>query len=108
MYIYEDIYTSSHLQSYSSVFHLKGKFYYGKCSKISKTLLFLLSTKMLVISAETHKLLVRIANREALIRLLLQKQSDLGLHCLSRSFCQQATSVQNFRTVMVIYVKMPI
>ena len=29
--------------------------------------------------------------------LLLQKQSDLGLHCLSRPF-RYATSVQNFRT----------
>ena len=35
-----------------------------------------------------------------LIRLLLQSQSDLGLHCLSRPFCQ-ATSVQNFRTFTV-------
>ena len=32
-----------------------------------------------------------------MIRLLLQKQSDLGLCCLSRLF-QQATSVRNFKT----------
>ena len=42
-------------------------------------------------------MLVRIANREDLIIL----QSDLGLRCLSRPFCQ-ATSVQNFRTFTVI------
>ena len=34
---------------------------------------------------------------KTLIRLLVQKQSDHGLLCLSRPFCQ-ATSVQNFRT----------
>ena len=42
---------------------------------------------MLVFRAGIHKVLVRIANREGgktLIRLLLQKQSDLGLHCLPR------------------------
>ena len=44
-------------------------------------------------------MLVKIANRE-LIRLLLQKQSDLGLHCLSRPF-GRATSIQNFRTFAV-------
>ena len=32
-----------------------------------------------------------------MIELFLQKQSDLGLHCLSGPFWQ-ATSVQNFRT----------
>ena len=37
--------------------------------------------------AGIHKTLARIANKEG-----LQKRSDLGLHCLSRSFCQ-ATSV---------------
>ena len=42
-----------------------------------------------------HKALIRIANWETLIRLLPKKQSNLGLHCLSRSFWQ-ATSVQNF------------
>ena len=33
-------------------------------SKISNTFLFLFSNKMLVYSAEYHKMLVRIANRE--------------------------------------------
>ena len=37
---------------------------------------------------------------KTLIRLLLQKQSDLGLHCLSRLFWQ-ATSVLNFRTYTI-------
>ena len=38
---------------------------------------------------------------KTLIRLLLQKQSDLSLHCLSRTFWE-ATSVQNFRIFTVI------
>ena len=47
----------------------------------------------------------RIAKREdpdqtASIRLLLQKQSDLGLPCLFRPF-RQAISVQNFRPFTV-------
>ena len=37
---------------------------YGKSSKILNILLFLFSNKMLVISAGTHKMLVRKANRE--------------------------------------------
>ena len=44
---------------------------------------------MLVIKPEIHKLLVRIANREDLIQLLLQKQFDLGLCCFSRLFGRQ-------------------
>ena len=57
---------------------------------------------MLVIGAESHKMLVRIANREDpdLIRLLLQKQSDLGLRYLSEHFLQ-ATGVRSFRTFTV-------
>ena len=48
-----------------------------------------------------HKLDVRIANREVPDETAsLQKQSDLGLHCLSRLFLQ-ASSVQNFRTFTV-------
>ena len=43
---------------------------------------------MLIIRAGTHKMLVRIANKE---------DPDLGLCCLSRPFWM-ATSVQNFRT----------
>ena len=51
---------------------------------------------MLVIRAGIYKLPVRIANRED----PLQKQSDLGLLCLSRPLLQ-ATSVRNFRTFAV-------
>ena len=64
---------------------------YSKCSKILNTFLFLFSNKILVI--EIHIILVRTAHRED----LLQKQSDLGLHCLSRHL-GWATSVQNFRS----------
>ena len=45
---------------------------------------FLFLNKMLVIRAGTHKILVRKQKGQTLIRLLLEKQSDLGLHCLSR------------------------
>ena len=38
---------------------------------------------------------------KTLIRLLLQKQSDLGLSCVYRPFWQ-ATSVQNIRTFTVL------
>ena len=55
---------------------------YSKCSKILNTFLFLFSNIMLVLRAESLKMLVRIANREDPD----QKQSDLGLHCLSRPF----------------------
>ena len=44
--------------------------------------------KMLVFRARIHKMLVRIATGNTLIRLLLQKQSDLGLLCLVLSGSQ--------------------
>ena len=37
--------------------------FYGKYPKISNTLLFLFSNKMLIIRAGIHKILVRTANR---------------------------------------------
>ena len=40
---------------------------------------------------------VRIANQEDPDQTASSKESDLGLHCLSRPFLK-ATSVQNFRT----------
>ena len=40
---------------------------------------------------------------KTLIRLLLQKQSDLGLHCLSR-LVWQATSVRNTFTVNKMFI----
>ena len=52
---------------------------------------------MLDFRGESHKLLVRIAIGIILIKLLLQRQSDLARPCLSRAFWQ-AASVQNFRT----------
>ena len=46
---------------------------------------FVFSTKMLVIMAETHKMLVRIANIEDPDQ---TASSGLGLHCLSKTFFQ--------------------
>ena len=43
----------------------------------------------------------RITTAKTLIRLLLKKQSDLGLHSLSGPFWQ-ATSVRNFRKFTVM------
>ena len=54
--------------------------------------LILFSNKMLAVA----KCLSELQTGRTLIRLLLQKQSNLGLHCLSRPFLQ-ATSVQKFR-----------
>ena len=62
---------------------------YGKCSKISNTLLTLFSNKMLVMKAGMHTMLVRIANREDPDQ---TASSDLGLPFLSRTIWQ-ATSV---------------
>ena len=48
---------------------------------------------MLLIRAGIHKMLVNTVNRvDPFFTLLLHKQSDLGLHCLSGPF-GQATSV---------------
>ena len=55
---------------------------------------------MWVARAGIHKMLVRTANRETLIRLLIQMQPGLSLLCLSRPF-KQATSVRNFRTFTI-------
>ena len=57
--------------------------YYGRCSKISNTFVFLFSNKMLVIWAGIHKMAVRIANREDPDQ---TASSDLDLHCLSMPF----------------------
>ena len=57
------------------------------------------------LKAGIHKKPLRITNREVwktLIR-LKKKQSDLGLHCLSRPFLQ-ATNVGNFRTFTAPYI----
>ena len=54
--------------------------------KHSNTFLFLFSSKMFVIMAGIHKMIVRIAYPE---------DPDLGMRCLSRAFWQ-ATSIQTF------------
>ena len=65
--------------------------------KFQTLFLFLFSNKMLLFKTGIHKMLVRIANREDPDQTAsFQKQSDLGLHCLSRHFLQ-ATNVQKFR-----------
>ena len=58
---------------------------------------------MLVIRARTHKMLVKKQTGKILISLLLQKQPDLGLPCLSR-LLWQATTVQNFRASTVVKI----
>ena len=71
--------------------HNPQKTIYGNCSKISNTFHFQFSTKLLIIRAGIHKMLVRIAN---------SKDLDLGLSCLYRPFSQE-TSVHNFGTFTV-------
>ena len=63
---------------------------------------FLFSNKIFVFKHGICKMLVRKQTGKTLLRLLLQKQSDLGLCCLSRPFWQ-AASVQNFRTFTVYH-----
>ena len=48
-------------------------------------------------------MLARIANGEDPDQTASEAQSDLGLHCLSRSFWQ-ATRVRNFRTVTIFWL----
>ena len=59
------------------------RFWYGKCSKFSNTLLFPFSNKLVAIRAGINKMLVRIANREDPNQTAL---SGLGLPYLSRPF----------------------
>ena len=61
---------------------------------------FFSQIKCLLLWLEFSKCLSEKQTRKAMIRLLLQKQSDLGLHCLPMPFWQ-ATSVWNFRTFTV-------
>ena len=57
---------------------------------------------MLFIRAESHKMLVRIANMEDPNQTASEEQSDLGLHCLSTGMpFWQAMPVQNFRKFTV-------
>ena len=64
----------------------------------------------MLIKSETHKMLVKKANREDPDQAAssegvyqTQKQSDLGLPCLSKRLLWQATTVQNFRAVTLPY-----
>ena len=68
---------------------------HGKCSKISNISLFQFSNKMLVTISglEFTNFLSELQIGKTLIRLLLQKQSDLGLPFLSRPFWQASSSV---------------
>ena len=50
---------------------------------------------MLVFKAGIHKMLVRKANRE--VPGLMKKQSDLGLHCLSRPVWQATNMFPEFQ-----------
>ena len=59
----------------------------------------------LVFQARTNKMLIR-KKGTTLIRLLFQKQSGLGLPCLSR-LLWQATTVQNFRTFTIYHEHYP-
>ena len=63
---------------------------YGKCSKFLNRYPFLFSSKLFVTRAGIHTVLVRIAERNTLIRLFSKKQSDLSLHCLSRPLRKEA------------------
>ena len=53
--------------------------------------------------AESHRMLLEQQRGKILIRLLLQKQSDLDLHCLSMP-CWQSTIVRNFRSFTVLWI----
>ena len=64
--------------------------------RVSNTFLVPFSNKML----EFTKYLSEKQTGKTLIRLLLQKQSDLVIHCLARPVWQ-ATSVLNFRTFTI-------
>ena len=81
--------------------HIKIYVTYGKCSKFL-TLFFSYSQLKCWLSVlKLTKCLSVEQTVKTLIRLLLQNQSDLSLHCLFRPFCQ-ATCFRNFRTFTVI------
>ena len=74
--------------------------HYGNRSTISNTFLSLSLIKCWKSGVGLIKCLSEWQTGKTLIRLLLQKQSDLGMSCLSKLFWQ-ATSVRNFRTFTV-------
>ena len=72
--------------------------------KFQTLFLFLYSNKRLVNGARFHIMLVRMENKEDTDQTAsseVQKQSDIGLHCLSSPFWQ-ALNVPNFRTFTII------
>ena len=86
----------SWLKEYDHISNLS----YGKCSKVLNTFLFLFSNRFWLSQLKLTKCSSEKQTVKTKIRLLLQKQSDLGLPCLSR-LLYQATTVQNFRTFTV-------
>ena len=68
-------------------------------SRAANTFLFLFSNKKVAFTARALKMLVRKQSRKTLIRLLLQKQSDLGL---SRLSFWKATSFRNLRIFNIL------
>ena len=61
---------------------------YSKCSKISNTLIHTFWPKFCFLCSGFFKYLVEWQTVQTLIRLLLQEQSNLGLHCLHMPHCQ--------------------
>ena len=86
-------------------FYHKSVFLYNHMVHILALSLFYTQINCVFFSRLEFELLVRIANREDTDQTVFQKQSNVGLHCLSRSF-YQATSVQNFRTFIVSNYRM--
>ena len=66
---------------------------------VCQDLIFEFLNERLVIQARNYKMHVRITGK-TLIRLLLQKQSDLGLPCLSRLFWQATTCTVQHLTAL--------
>ena len=90
IYLYSLKYDQTLFDKYYSVSPLFQPYKaYGKGSKISNTFLVLFSNTYLLSGLEFTKCLSEYQTGKTLIRLLLQKQSDLGLHCLSRPFGRQ-------------------
>ena len=68
---------------------------YGKCSKISNTLLFFLLNRIVVISAGINQIIVRSTNKQ--VRPWSDFRSSLILVCTVSMSSWQATSVQTYQ-----------
>ena len=75
---------------------------YGKWSKISNTFLFPLSNRMLLSVVEFTKHLSEHQTGKTLIRLLVQKHSDLGLLWLYRPFLAD-NGCSKFKNIYLIF-----